>query len=71
MAKKNFDNFNDPSFEDFRERFDPIMINLKQILKTVDLNVVVELFETFTSLIKHIGLSKEEILEALTFFIKD
>ncbi|KKN90969.1 hypothetical protein LCGC14_0225530 [marine sediment metagenome] len=65
---KNFDDFDEPSYDDFIERYTPIIENIKTILKTVDLNAVAELFETFRSLMKHIDISKEQLLEILEHF---
>jgi len=60
----------DFSFEDYTEKLSPVMKNLKEILKTIDIKTLVELFDNLISFIKFVDISRDTLIEALEMFKK-
>ncbi len=63
-------NDDDFSFEDYTEKLSPVMKNLKEILKTIDIKTLVELFDNLISFIKFVDISRDTLIEELEMFKK-
>ena len=63
-------NGDDFSFEDYTEKLSPVMKNLKEILKTIDIKTLVELFDNLISFLKFVNISRDTLIEALEMFKK-